>query len=135
VLYRSEYNPYFKTNPRLFPALEFLAQLLQHLPHPRSQLVRRYGLFSSRSRGSLPPVVKPVLQDSGEPSASTRESRSAWARLLAKVYQGDALHCSRCGSPMTVLAVITNPPEIRRILLHLIKTGLAPPGLEASALN
>ena len=36
---------------------------------------------------------------------------------------------------MTVLAVITNPPEIRRILLHLIKTGLAPPGLEASALN
>jgi len=54
VLYRSEYNPYFKTNTRLFPALEFLARLLQHLPHPRSQLVRRYGLYSSRSRGNLP---------------------------------------------------------------------------------
>ena len=40
----------------------------------------------------------------------------------------DALRCSRCGSPMKVLAVITDPSEVRRILLHLIKTGLAPPG-------
>jgi hypothetical protein len=36
---------------------------------------------------------------------------------------------------MKVLAVITDPSEVRRILLHLIKTGVAPPGLEASALN
>jgi hypothetical protein len=36
---------------------------------------------------------------------------------------------------MKVLAVITDPPELRRILLHLIKTGVAPPGVEASALN
>jgi hypothetical protein len=36
---------------------------------------------------------------------------------------------------MKVLAVITDPPEVRRILLHLIKTGLAPPDLEASLLN
>ena len=35
--------------------------------------------------------------------------------------------CSSCGSPMKVLAVITDPPEVRRILLHLIKTGVAPP--------
>jgi len=155
VLYRSEYNPYFKTNARLFPALGFLVQLLQHLPHPRSHLVRRYGLYSSRSRGTWmrkpwllhlapegwlqqhppPTPVHAALQDSGEPSVSTRESRSAWARLLAKVYEVDALRCRRCGSPMKVLAVITNPPEVRRILLHLIKTGVAPPGLEASALN
>jgi len=31
VLYRSECNPYFKTNARLFPAIEFLVQLLQPL--------------------------------------------------------------------------------------------------------
>jgi hypothetical protein len=82
-----------------------------------------------------PPPVQPVLQDSAKSSASTRESRSAWARLLAKVYEVEALHCSRCASPMRVLAVITDPPEVRRILLHLIKTGVAPPGLEASALT
>ena len=86
--------------------------------------------------------MRAVLQDSAEPSVSTRVSRSAfhgtpwsWARLLAKVYGVDALRCSRCGSPMKVLAVVTDPPEVRRILLHLIKTGAAPPGLDASALN
>ena len=56
VLYRSEYNPYFKTDCRLFPALEFLVQLLQHLPDPRTHLVRRYGLYSSRSRGTPGPA-------------------------------------------------------------------------------
>jgi hypothetical protein len=55
VLYRSEYNPYFKTDCRLFPALEFLVQLLQHLPDPRTHLVRRYGLYSSLGRQ---PVAK-----------------------------------------------------------------------------
>ena len=43
VLYRSEHNPYFKIHARLFPALDFLVQLLQHLPDPRAHLVRRYA--------------------------------------------------------------------------------------------
>ena len=33
VLYRSEYNPYFHTDSRTFPATEFLVEVLQHLPH------------------------------------------------------------------------------------------------------
>jgi hypothetical protein len=157
VLYRSEYNPYFKTNVKLFPALEFLVQLLQHLPDPRAHLVRRYGLYSSRSRGTW--IAKPWLvrlapegwkqqhsqhcalyvgevhENTPEQTVSARQSRAAWARLLAKVYEVDALRCNRCGSPMKVLAVITDPHQCRRILLHLIKTGAAPPGLDASALN
>jgi len=68
-------------------------------------------------------------------SVSAKVSRAAWARLLAKIYEVDALKCSRCGSPMKVLALITDPHEVRRILLHLIKTGLAPPGLEAASLS
>ena len=64
VLYRSEYNPYFKTNQKLFPAIGFLVDLLQHLPDAGAHLIpwasalrssaraRRYGLYSSRSRGT-----------------------------------------------------------------------------------
>ena len=157
VLYRSEYNPYFKTNVKFFPALEFLLQLLQHLPDPRSHLVRCYGLYSSRSRGTW--MRKPHLvrlapegwkqqhsqhcalhiggasEDCTDQSVSARQSRTAWARLLAKVYEVDALRCNRSGSPMKVLAVITDPQQCRRILLHLIKIGAAPPGLDASALS
>jgi hypothetical protein len=36
---------------------------------------------------------------------------------------------------MKVLAVVTDPPEVQRILLHLTKTGAAPPGLEVSSLR
>jgi hypothetical protein len=43
VLYRSENNQYFKTDVRMYPAREFLAQLLQHLRDARTHLVRRYA--------------------------------------------------------------------------------------------
>ena len=140
-----------------FPALEFLVQLLQHLPDARSSLIRRYGLYSSRSRGTwhrkpylgrlapvgwvrqheqhVPVTVDGAPGDCPDESVSAKQSRAAWARLLAKIYDVDALKCSRCGSPMKVLAVITDPIQVRRVLLHLIRTGAAPPGLDASALN
>jgi hypothetical protein len=34
-----------------------------------------------------------------------------------------------------VLAVITNPAEVKKILRHLIKIGCPPPGLDPAALN
>jgi hypothetical protein len=156
VLYRSEYNPFLKTNARLFPAVEFLVQLLQHLPDSRTRLIRRYGLYSSRSRGTwarrpylvrLAPEAWRREHEQGsavllgdpvelsEESVSARESRAAWARLLAKVYEVDALRCPRCGSPMKVLAVITDPQQVRTILRHLVKTGAAPPGLDPASLT
>jgi len=60
---------------------------------------------------------------------------SAWARLIAKVYEINPLLCPRCGSEMSLIAVITDPAEVRKILRHLLKIGRAPPGLDASALN
>jgi hypothetical protein len=36
---------------------------------------------------------------------------------------------------MRVLAVITDPQQVFRILRHLIKIGAAPPGLEAASLS
>ena len=73
-------------------------------------------------------------QGTPDQSVSVNESRSAWARLLAKVYEVDPLRCTRCGSQMRVLAVITDPQQVLRILRHLIKTGAAPPGLDAASL-
>jgi hypothetical protein len=50
--YHAAYNPYFRTNLKVFRATDFIAELLQHLPDPRVRLIRRYGLYSSRSRGT-----------------------------------------------------------------------------------
>jgi hypothetical protein len=35
-----------------------------------------------------------------------------------------------CGSPMRILAVITEPEEVKKILRHLVKVGRPPPGLD-----
>ena len=157
VLYHTAYNPYFHTNRKLFRATDSIAELLQHLPDPRVRWIHRYGLYSSRSRGTW--LRKPYLvrlapegwrqdhaaQDAlrigsmeepyAETSVSSREARRAWARLIAKVYEADPLICRHCGSPMRIMAVITEPQQVRRILLHLIKTGKAPPGLDPASLN
>jgi hypothetical protein len=157
VLYHTAYNPYFHTNRKLFRATDFIAELLQHLPDPRLRLIRRYGLYSSRSRGTwlrkphlvrLAPegwrqehaaqeAVRIGLADlqCAEASVCSRESRAAWARLIAKVYEADPLICRHCGSPMRIMAVITDPQQVRKILLHLIKTRKAPPGLDPASLN
>ena len=142
----------------LFDALEFLAELTQHIPPRRVQLIRRYGLYSSRTKGrwsQMPHVAARApegwresqlsetsfleglgfepLDDGEEVTLNAR--KQAWARLLAKVYEIDPLVCPKCGWEMTVIAVIQDPVEIRDILAHLVKTGRAPPGFNPALLN
>jgi hypothetical protein len=52
VVYRAPYNDYFRTDSKIFPSAAFLAELLQHLPDARNRLIRCYGLYSSRARGT-----------------------------------------------------------------------------------
>ena len=63
-------------------------------------------------------------------SATVPESacRSAWARLLAKIYEVEPLVCPRCCSKMCILAMITDPGEVKKILRHLIEIGRPPLG-------
>ena len=142
----------------MFDALDFLADLTQHVPPRRGQLIRRYGLYPSRTKGcwsrmphvaarapegwraSHPPHGSRAddlgfepLDDGEEVSVDAR--KLAWARLLAKVYEIDALVCPKCGCEMTVVAVIQDPVEIRDILAHLVKTGRAPPGFDPALLK
>jgi hypothetical protein len=42
-----------------------------------------------------------------------------WAQLLRRVFFLDALICPRCDTSMIVLALLSEPNVVRRILLHL----------------
>jgi hypothetical protein len=158
VLFHITYSEYFKQNVHLFDALNFLAELTQHIPPRRLQLIRRYGLYASRTKGrwrEMPWVAERapegwktanqcgrVVDDPGyEPLSHADEevdidaSKRAWARLLAKVYEIDPMVCPKCGAEMKVIAVIEDPDELKRILRHLIKIGRSPPGFDPDRLN
>jgi hypothetical protein len=70
-----------------------------------------------------------------EAAVSDQESRCTWARLIAQVYEVDPLECPRCHSPMKVIAVITDPEEVTKILRHLVKVGRSPPAFDPTSLN
>jgi hypothetical protein len=157
VVYRAPYSDYFRTDSKSFPAIAFLVELLQHLPDARTRLIRCYGLYSSRARGTWsrtphllrlapdgwkrdhPPraVVRIGVPEEHQSdcSVSAKQSHAAWARLIKKIYEVDPLSCPRCGKPMKVLAVITDPTQVFKILRHLIKIAKPPPGLDLTSLN
>ena len=109
----------------MFNACDFLAELTQHIPPKGVQLIRRYGLYSSRTKGawvSMPHIAErapdgwknqherqtgtsdpgdfePIEDtDFSDDSPDARAYRKAWARLLSKVYEIDPMVCPKCGS-------------------------------------
>ena len=154
VVYRAPYSDYFRTDSKIFAPTAFLAEVLQHLPDSRNRLIRCYGLYSPRAGGTwsrMPSLLRlaaegwqrdhaprpaaHIGQQHDDGCVSAQQSRGAWARLIKKLYEVDPLTCPRCAQPMRVLAVITDPPQVLKILRHLIKIAKPPPGLDPAALN
>ena len=115
-------------------AQEFLARLLMHIPEPRLHLIRYYGAYSSvvrarrRQRARAAVIVASTragLAASAEPSAAadSRALRHRWAELIRRIYEADPLVCPRCGGEMRIIAFITEPRVIHKILTHLAAKG------------
>jgi hypothetical protein len=148
-------SEYFKGKTETFLLMRFFLELTQHIPPKGCQYIRRYGLYASRTKGKWPDKphvmrlapagwkkqqqqadrdVQPY-QEEEDDLVSDKQSRSTWARLIAQVYEVDPLVCPRCSAPMRLLAVITEPQEVRKILRHLVKIGRSPPGFDPASLN
>jgi hypothetical protein len=61
--------------------------------------------------------------------------RIAWADLLKRVFEVDALRCPACGGRMRLLAAITDPSVARRILECLSLPPRAPPLAPANEID
>jgi hypothetical protein len=116
VIYKSKDGRTSKT----FEALDWLAQLVTHIPNKGEQMVRYYGYYSNKSRGmrkkagtddQLPALV--------ESAVSSTAFRRNWARLIQKIYQIDPLLCPKCQGPMKVISFIEDGELIKKILVHL----------------
>ncbi len=101
VLYKSKDGKATKT----FNALDWLAQLVTHIPNKGEQpveslkverMVRYYGYFSNKSRGLRKKAGTddqvPALIDS---DISPQAFRKNWARLIQKIYHVNPLLCPK----------------------------------------
>jgi hypothetical protein len=118
--------------------VKFLKRLTALMSRPYVNLVRYHGIFANRSkdRDRLPPapVLSPQLDPlheatppCGPQPPSTKPRQSSWAQLLRRVLHIDALACSRCGAAMVVIAFISDPAVIDKILKHLHLPTADPP--------
>jgi len=127
-------KPGGRTEVTLEP-LALLRRLAVLVPRPYSNLVRYYGAFANRSK-ARPLLPKPPAAPDPDPNApdpspvpagtspptrqaAGRPRKLPWAALLRRVLDVDVLACPRCNTPMLVLAFLTDPAVVRRILEHL----------------
>src|SRR5690554_3123184 len=95
--------------------MDWLAQLVTHIPNKGEQLVRYYGYYSNKSRGLRKKTAAgddlvPALI---EAEISAEEFRRNWARLIQKVYHADPLLCPKCSEPMPIISFIENEMTYR----------------------
>jgi hypothetical protein len=104
------------------PGAQWLELLCRHIPDRFEHVVRYVGWYSTKLPG--PAGTRRCVGGGGASSRGWTElvaarARSAWARLIHKVYEVDPLECPKCGAPMHVIALIDDAEVIRRILQYL----------------
>jgi hypothetical protein len=107
--------------------LELLEKLAALVPPPRVHQVRYGGCLAapSKLRGAITPTPR---QQGIEAAASPASSRFGWARLLKRVFDIDMERCPRCHQgALRLIAAITEPSVIRRLLTPLKLAALPPP--------
>jgi hypothetical protein len=108
---------------------DFIARVLTQVPEPRKHNIHYFGFYSSKARaqrneaklGFRLPSKRDTSPGIQEPTPSSKQRaalRKRWAQLVRRVYSTDPLHCD-CGGRFRVLAFITDPKVIRKILDHL----------------
>ncbi len=124
--------------------LDFLRRLAALIPAPYTHMVRYHGIFANRSRwrsrlATLPAHPGTETLPKGEEPGEVPESASPplrrraplrWAQLLRLVFHLDVLSCPRCSTAMVILALISDPTVVTKILRHL-KLPTSPPPLAA----
>ena len=118
----------------VFTPHELIEKLIPLIPRPRSHLVRYQGILGPAAKDRDKVVARSGPVDFGgptpvaeardiDPSRIPRLNRLPWAVLLKRVFLVDVLECPKCAGRMKILAVVTAPASVRRILKHL---GLPP---------
>ncbi len=114
-------SPGVARNFQVFDPLDFIAELTQHIPDPRTHLVRYFGFYSNKSRGMRAKAAgDPPREQHATRAPSAGVARRRWAALIKRVWHVDPWRCPSCGSAMKIVSFIepTQPDVIQKILTH-----------------
>ncbi len=123
-------NPFRNgTTHILFSPLDFLSKLAALVPRPHHNLVRYHGIFAPNSKMRKLVVPKSSKRVKGKEDSKTDKSVEeaaseliaslSWAQRLKRVFNIDITLCPLCGGTMRVIADITDPDIIQKILDHI----------------
>lgn len=110
-----------KTFIQLEP-VEFIERISHFIPYPRRHRRHYHGVLapSSPQRMLVTDNAQKQLDNAPQTMQETREKISkvskSWAQLISRVYEVDPLICSNCGKKIKIIAFVTQPEHIRRIL-------------------
>ena len=117
------------TNHVLFESEDFIARLAALVPRPRAHLLRYHGLFAPNApkcrlivKSSLSRTRANATDDDPPPRAPM-----SWMARLRRVFDIDISRCPVCNGTLRVIAVVTEPVAIGRIIEHLDTRGKDPP--------
>jgi hypothetical protein len=129
VLVTTPPDPRTGEGARVLDPLDFVHVATNQIPDRGSHTVRYLGAYANRLRRThvqrqieatpTVPAQKVPAGPGDEDDTFTRSRRSSWARLLRKVLEVDPMVCPQCGSGLKIVAVITDPLTVDRILRHL----------------
>jgi hypothetical protein len=104
---------FLQHEPRIFSGvLRVFMRAVNTAGRSRSRLMRNPA--STRTRPGAPADA-----ESRKHKDKTRRASYLWAMLIARIYEALPLLCPRCGHSMKIVAFITEPQSVRRILKHL----------------
>jgi hypothetical protein len=93
----------------LAPAASWRDHVVPASPPPRT----------SRCKSSHQTTASATKSSTDPEPPTRRHERLSWADLLRRTYAFDVLVCEECGARRKMIAFLTAPDSIRRILEHL----------------
>jgi hypothetical protein len=112
--------------------LSLLCRLAASVPPPKLHTVRSAGVLAPASKLRSRIVPRPTPANDTETTAEPPERPVSgsryrpWAELLQRCFSIDVLSCPTCGGRMRLVALVTEPKSIRRLLRGLGEPTEAP---------
>lgn len=117
------------TAAKVMSGEDFVVRMAAVIPMPRCPILRYHGVFAPNAslRASIVPggarvpqhrTGKRALDEDVPVEPEVRRTRMLWADALKRAFREDVMVC-KCGGRREVIATITQPEVVTRILTHL----------------